>query len=235
MTLKVTAKVDPPWHIYKYSNEQPDDGPKLTSFDLFDPAGPRPQGGLDAVEAADQEEGHGLQGPRVPRILRGRGLLEPPAGGPGRDRARQEGGPGPGRLHVCTDDQLQPAGPWTLPAAELTVVAGGPPPRRRPRPPRPRPTSPGPTGAARRPRRRERRPPTAGRPDAGRPATSASKPEDGFLPFLLFCAGGGLFALAMPCVWPMIPVTVNFFVKQGQKKNGLDDRAGDHLLPVDHR
>ena len=24
----------------------------------------------------------------------------------------------------------------------------------------------------------------------------------------------------MPCVWPMIPVTVNFFVKQGQKNKG---------------
>ncbi len=38
----------------------------------------------------------------------------------------------------------------------------------------------------------------------------------------------------MPCVWPMIPVTVNFFVKQGQKKNGSTDRPGDRLLPVDH-
>ncbi len=24
----------------------------------------------------------------------------------------------------------------------------------------------------------------------------------------------------MPCVWPMIPVTVNFFVKQGEKNGG---------------
>ena len=24
----------------------------------------------------------------------------------------------------------------------------------------------------------------------------------------------------MPCVWPMVPITVNFFVKQGQAKKG---------------
>ena len=49
---------------------------------------------------------------------------------------------------------------------------------------------------------------------------ASSKASEGIIPFLIFCAGGGLFALAMPCVWPMIPVTVNFFVKQGQKKKG---------------
>jgi thiol:disulfide interchange protein len=41
--------------------------------------------------------------------------------------------------------------------------------------------------------------------------------ERGLGPFLLFAAAGGLFALAMPCVWPMIPITVNFFVKQSQR------------------
>ncbi len=41
--------------------------------------------------------------------------------------------------------------------------------------------------------------------------------QAGLIPFLLACAGAGLLALAMPCVWPMIPVTVNFFVKQGEK------------------
>jgi thiol:disulfide interchange protein DsbD len=29
--------------------------------------------------------------------------------------------------------------------------------------------------------------------------------------------GGGLMALVTPCVWPMVPVTVNFFVKQGHE------------------
>ena len=56
---------------------------------------------------------------------------------------------------------------------------------------------------------------------AGRPrATSSAQAEQGLIPFLLTCAGGGLIALVMPCVWPMMPITVNFFVKQGQKRKG---------------
>ena len=57
------------------------------------------------------------------------------------------------------------------------------------------------------------------------------------IPFLIASAIGGLFALVMPCVWPMVPITVNFFVKQGQGQGGTEqgDRPGHHLLPVDHR
>ncbi|HEX8202602.1 MAG TPA: cytochrome c biogenesis protein CcdA, partial [Isosphaeraceae bacterium] len=44
--------------------------------------------------------------------------------------------------------------------------------------------------------------------------------ERGLLPFLLVSALGGLIALVMPCVWPMVPITVNFFVKQGQQGTG---------------
>ena len=42
------------------------------------------------------------------------------------------------------------------------------------------------------------------------------KIDQGLLAFMGWSALGGLVALLMPCVWPMIPVTVNFFVKQGQ-------------------
>jgi thiol:disulfide interchange protein len=48
----------------------------------------------------------------------------------------------------------------------------------------------------------------------------AQKAQQGLIPFLLASALGGLFALVMPCVWPMVPITVNFFVKQGQGKGG---------------
>ncbi|WP_165244178.1 protein-disulfide reductase DsbD family protein [Paludisphaera soli] len=40
--------------------------------------------------------------------------------------------------------------------------------------------------------------------------------QQGLVPFLIASAFGGLFALVMPCVWPMIPITVNFFIKQGK-------------------
>ncbi|HEX5053300.1 MAG TPA: protein-disulfide reductase DsbD domain-containing protein [Planctomycetota bacterium] len=42
---------------------------------------------------------------------------------------------------------------------------------------------------------------------------------------ILACVGGGLFALAMPCTYPMIPITFSFFTKQAEKRHG-------HVLPL---
>jgi thiol:disulfide interchange protein DsbD len=60
-------------------------------------------------------------------------------------------------------------------------------------------------------------------PGAGAPLVQseiAQEAQRGLIPFLIASALGGLFALVMPCVWPMIPITVNFFVKQGQGPEG---------------
>lgn len=38
--------------------------------------------------------------------------------------------------------------------------------------------------------------------------------------FLLLCLFGGLVALLMPCVFPMIPITVSFFGKQAEQRGG---------------
>jgi len=43
--------------------------------------------------------------------------------------------------------------------------------------------------------------------------------ESGFLSFILLSFGMGLLALLTPCVFPMIPITVSFFTKQGEKEN----------------
>lgn len=42
---------------------------------------------------------------------------------------------------------------------------------------------------------------------------------------LIFIGGflGGLLALLTPCVFPMIPMTVSFFIKRGDKKHGVRD------------
>lgn len=52
------------------------------------------------------------------------------------------------------------------------------------------------------------------------PATApAAKRADGdLLPFLLTAFGFGLAAIFTPCVFPMIPITVSFFVGQGSEK-----------------
>ena len=38
--------------------------------------------------------------------------------------------------------------------------------------------------------------------------------------FLLAAIGWGLFALAMPCTYPMIPITISFFTKQAEAREG---------------
>ncbi len=43
---------------------------------------------------------------------------------------------------------------------------------------------------------------------------------------MIASAIGGLFALVMPCVWPMVPITVNFFIKQDQGKSGRKKATG---------
>jgi thiol:disulfide interchange protein DsbD len=67
--------------------------------------------------------------------------------------------------------------------------------------------------------------------EAGEARANASKPpvakgdtrDGGFAGWwwlILSCFGGGLFALAMPCTYPMIPITFSFFTKQAEKRGG---------------
>ncbi len=37
---------------------------------------------------------------------------------------------------------------------------------------------------------------------------------------MLLAIGGGLFALAMPCTYPLIPITISFFTKQAESREG---------------
>lgn len=61
-------------------------------------------------------------------------------------------------------------------------------------------------------------------PNAGTGKTANGKKrgiaKDGLLAFLLTAIGAGFVALLTPCVFPMIPVTVAFFLKQEEKKAG---------------
>ena len=50
--------------------------------------------------------------------------------------------------------------------------------------------------------------------------TVGTKGDTGLLPFLLLAVGGGLFALMMPCTYPMIPITISFFTKQADARGG---------------
>jgi len=43
--------------------------------------------------------------------------------------------------------------------------------------------------------------------------------DSGLVSFIFLSFGMGIFALLTPCVFPMIPITVSFFTKQGEKEN----------------
>lgn len=65
--------------------------------------------------------------------------------------------------------------------------------------------------------------PTIARPTNDRTTDRAAgvRDQEGLLPFLLTAFGFGLAALFTPCVFPMIPITVSFFLNQnaaGEKK-----------------
>jgi thiol:disulfide interchange protein DsbD len=67
---------------------------------------------------------------------------------------------------------------------------------------------------------------TAGSSSSAASSEIATLAQEGLIPFLIASALGGLFALVMPCVWPMVPITVNFFVKQGQGQGGRKRATG---------
>jgi thiol:disulfide interchange protein DsbD len=61
-------------------------------------------------------------------------------------------------------------------------------------------------------------PPTPDKTTSNEPKGDAGL--DGWLALIIACIGGGLFALAMPCTYPMIPITFSFFTKQAEKRGG---------------
>ena len=49
---------------------------------------------------------------------------------------------------------------------------------------------------------------------------AAKRPQDqGLIPFLLTAIGFGLVSLLTPCVFPMVPITVSFFLKQSESQH----------------
>lgn len=60
--------------------------------------------------------------------------------------------------------------------------------------------------------------PTGPSPPAATPSEDLT--SGGFFLFLLTCVAGGAISLIMPCVYPLIPVTVTFFLKQGAEHPG---------------
>jgi thiol:disulfide interchange protein len=264
VTLKVTAKVDSGYHIYQYTKTPTtgSDSPIYTSFDLFDTGGLEVVG--DWTASRDPVQHPDPNFPKIPfveyfedEVTWSIKLKVPPGTTPGEKTIRVQA-----RYMICNDSTCSPPGRWTLPAAKVTIGAGGkagtsaapagagvqstpapsvdaaistpasPTPKEKSSPP-PAPSTVAPQSEAA-PGATSSRPATAssteGSAAAARSAGAKSdieqKAEEGLIPFLLTSMLGGLFALVMPCVWPMVPITVNFFVKQGQGQSSHHKTTG---------
>ncbi|MDR3636176.1 MAG: cytochrome c biogenesis protein CcdA [Isosphaeraceae bacterium] len=211
VTYQIDTKLAPGWHIYKYAKQDPDSGPRATKFDFFDTAGLKIVGDWTASkdpilkqEPAFDNQVLSFYEDEVAWTIK---LQVPPGTKPGKKVLRVQAG-----YQICDPQTCSTPGQWTLPDVELTVLPGG---------------AEATTGAEAGPAPTD----TAVAQAAGAASAAvAAKPEvlsevaqkarQGIVPFLLASALGGLLALVMPCVWPMVPITVNFFVKQGHSQKG---------------
>jgi thiol:disulfide interchange protein DsbD len=233
VTYKVTAKLEPGLHIYAVAKEKDDrPGPIPTSFDFFDPGGLKPTGDWmpDREPVARPEPAFDNQ---IVEFFEDEVTwsfkLDVPADAlPGTRTLRCQAG-----YQICNAQSCYPPGRWTLPEVTLNIIpstadkpaASG----------ADRSASPAATGKATSEEGSGSSPAStlsstesskiAGAP--GQPVSEiARRAQEGLIPFLITSAIGGLFALVMPCVWPMVPITVNFFVKQGQQGKGKTKATG---------
>ncbi|MFO0951770.1 MAG: protein-disulfide reductase DsbD family protein [Isosphaeraceae bacterium] len=213
VTYKVTAQVDPGYHIYDYVKEQPAQGPAYTQFDLFDTAGLNPAGDWTPDQPPQVKEEPAFNN-MVVSFFEGSVTWSIPLKVPDSAPAGPKTVRCQAAYQICDATSCSPAGQWTLPDASLNVlkvatsvaVAPATPPAVTPKPAEITPNV------------------AALPPPAEAPKRAVSEVEQtaqqGIIPLMIASALGGLLALVMPCVWPMVPITVNFFVKQGQKNKG---------------
>jgi thiol:disulfide interchange protein DsbD len=214
MMYRVTAKLEPGWHIYKYVKDRA--SLRDTQFDFYDTAGLKIVGewtaSKPAIRRAEKVFNDEVLEFYEDEVTWSIPLQIPPGTAPGKKTPHSQIGfqicnasscklpvrvsPGEVVLTVLpgTGKAVAPAPDASKPEAEAAVLP--------------------PTGAARPASTAEAPAPSGQISDVARQA------QLGLVPFLLFSALGGLGALVMPCVWPMVPITVNFFVKQGQANKG---------------
>ncbi len=227
VVYKVTTRLEPGLHIYAVARkEDGQPGPIPTTFDFFDPGGLKVSGEWKPDHAAEARPEPAFDNQIIEffenEVTWSTKLAIPADAAPGKRTLRCQAG-----YQICNDRSCFPPGRWTLADVTLTILpatgkaaavanADSPPGTADVSSAVPAPTS-GPAlksastgdGSSR---------------SAGGSAVPVSeiaqRAQEGLIPFLIASALGGLFALLMPCVWPMIPITVNFFVKQGQNSAG---------------
>lgn len=211
VTYSLEVTIDEPWHIYAFEKEDAPESkearPEPTKFDFFDTDGltlsgdwttdPKPTARVDPAFNNAVIESH--EGKVTFQVK----MKVPKDAKPGKHILRNQI-----YFQACDPTKCLPPAFITVPDAALTISGGGSSLLRE------APGNPVLVASL-----------IATTPSAA-PAPKkvggdlGKAIDGGLLAFLLYSALGGLVALLMPCVWPMIPITVNFFVKQGEAKKG---------------
>ena len=227
VNFEITMELDEGWHAYGLNNTEEADGP-FTALDLFDTGGLTVAG--EWKPDPQPEVKPDPQFPDLPFVATHDGkvtwripLTIPADAPPGARTLKVQA-----FYQLCDANQCTRPGRWTAPEAVLTVLPAG---AAAPVMANPTPTTETTTNVAAAgvdtAKTTAASSPTEGAESAAEPVSSAAKPvtgrnevteaiERGIGPFMFLAIFGGLITLAMPCVWPMIPITVNFFVKQGE-------------------
>ncbi|MGC8642701.1 MAG: protein-disulfide reductase DsbD domain-containing protein [Isosphaeraceae bacterium] len=247
VAYQVKVVLQPRLHIYPVAKdgEEPE-GWIPTRFDFFDTAGLKTSGTWkpDREPEAHLDPTLGNQPVQYyeHEVTWTVNLAVPTDATPGKRTLRCQAG-----YQICNERSCFPESRWTLPDVTLNIVAGAAPAAANvsPQPASPAPVAsppspePSPSAlAAVQPSAPALSSSSTSKP-VDEPVSSASssssslsssstpsapmseiarRAQEGLIPFLFASALGGLLALVMPCVWPMVPVTVNFFVKQGHGK-----------------
>ena len=229
VVYSVTAKIEPGYHIYQYGTPSPQPGPRPTHFDLFDRAGLKAVGDWASTTKAQVKEEPAFNNLLVEyfeqEVTWSIALQVGDDAQPGTKTLRCQAS-----YQVCDDQKCSPTGQWTLNDVALTILAASTDAKVAATPPavEPKPSDKTPAIAETSATATALVAPTKSLPAEAPKVVSAVEKtaRQGIIPLMIASALGGLLALVMPCVWPMIPITVNFFVKQGQAKDGQGKTTG---------
>ena len=185
----VTATLASPWHIY--STTQPEGGPVTTAISLGSPGALRPLGSVrEPSPRTTRDEGFRMNVREFDRPVsfgipvQATSVAAIPQVKVLYQACNATSCMPPARLQVSVDGMIS-AGP---PRPAMESIPPGP------------PAQPGPEAAS---------------ASQSRPAPPVQRPDDtGLGRFLLLAFLAGFAALATPCVFPMIPITVSYFTKQ---------------------
>ena len=241
--VKFTAsvKLQPGWHLYKYTKQQPETGPRQTEFDLFTTTGLKTSGDWKPSKELIKKKEPAF--PELPYVEFYEDQvsfsidLEVPANATSGDKSIQV----QVFYQLCNAQNCSIPGRWTLPAAVLVVQGGqaavapvvAPPVAKVETPSQPAVVAVKPSEDSEKKKAESTglNPAVPEKP-VGQASDVQKSLDQGLIPFLIVCAGGGLVSLIMPCVWPMVPITVNFFIKQGQGGKGTTKLAVAYCFSI---